>query len=366
MKRLIPVIILLSLLACNKKDKDNLIWDRTLGPGEALFISASPDSGFIAAGQSNGKPFLVRYNKKREKVAAFTKEASGLFSSAWCDTTACIAGGSSAGKMLIVKYNWHGNISWEKSINAGFNVLYTKLFNSGNGRFVALGTASSDSTSSVASGLYFVVFDTAGTVISEKKISESLSLSSVSSASDNSGNIYLALTKKSSGGKPMAYAAKYNSSLLKIWEKALFNNASYASTSLAVTIGGNGSIYVAGKTEVPSGTGYIDNSFVTCLTSSGEFSGGWTEKRYPEIGNEGSALLVDASNTLMLLNRNCMVVDLLASADGTDAGVLRTFSECVPKSTDAYGNDFALDFEGNILLAGKQGGNFFIGLRGSK
>lgn len=366
MKRLIPVIILLFLLACNKKDKDNLIWERSGGPGEAFFIKSSPDSGFIAAGQSNGRPYFIRYNGKREKVIDFTKESTGLFSSAWFDTTAYILGGSSAGKMLLARYNRNGGIVWEKSINAGFNILYTRLFNTAGGRFVALGTASSDSSSTAVTGLYFVAFDTAGTVLGEKKISDSKSLSSVKATIDNTGNIYLALTKSSTGAKPMAYAAKYNSSFVKIWESSLFNNASYASTSLDIKAGENGNIYVSGKTEVPSGTGHVNNSFIACLNGNGSLSASWSEKRYPELENEGSAILLDASNSLLLLNRNCMIIDILDSADGTDAGVLRSFTGCLPKSTDAIGNDFDLNYDGNILMAGKLGGKFFVGMRSSK
>ena len=48
--------------------------------------------------------------KKESQILEFRSENHGLFSSAWFDTSGYIAGGNSAGKMLLMRYSAKGTI----------------------------------------------------------------------------------------------------------------------------------------------------------------------------------------------------------------------------------------------------------------
>ena len=173
MKRFIPLFFLIIFISGCKKSESDFIWEKSSGKGTAYFIEASSDSGFYACGDKDGTPYFVRFNKKRSQILEFTSDNAGLFSSAWLDTSGYIAGGSSAGKILLTRYSARGNKLWEKVLDAGFKVDYTDLVYTGYGNLLALATARPDSADSGTTNLYFIRFDTTGQIIAEKKTLES-------------------------------------------------------------------------------------------------------------------------------------------------------------------------------------------------
>lgn len=367
MKKVFTVFIILSfLLSCKKTEKSDLIWEKTFGNGEAYFIKTSADSGITACGQTDGKPYFLRLDKDKKAVIDFTYGSKGIFSSVWSDNSGYIAGGSSGGKILLAKYNPEGSLVWEKSPDAGFRVDYTTLFYTGNGNLLAIGTSGPDSLSTGATGIYFIKFDTTGHILLEKKIPAAVSFYSVKAETDNSGNIYLPVTRKTTGSKSKACVVKYNADLNKLWETEIFNNPSFSSACYAIIPVASGKVYVSGRTELPVENGTVSNSFIVCLNSNGSFSADWKEKKYPEYSNEGYDIVFDKSGNLLMLNRKCMIINYLNPADGSNTGLIRTFSLCVPENTDAFGNDLVTDHNDNLLLAGSLGGNFYLGIKASK
>lgn len=366
MKKLIPVLVLITLFLSCKKNKStgDFIWEKSFGPGSAYFISTLPDSGLIACGQSDGKPYLVRLNKTLGTVLDFSSDEQGLFSSAWCDTSGYITGGNTSGKMSLMRYGTGGNKLWGKSLDAGFKIDFTNIFYTGSGQLLAIGTASPDSVNSGATGLLFVRFDTTGQIISQNNLTAPDFVSANKAAIDNDGNIYLALTRKSGSSESTAGVAKYNDQFQKLWETDLYNNPDFGAASRAIILDASGNIYVTGNTELSTADGKLNNSFVVSLTSSGSIRDDW--KKYPENSNEGSALLFDNSDGLMLMNRNCYLINLLSPDNGADIGSIRMFSVCHSDDTDALGEDFCLDYENHILVAGSLGGSFFMALKASQ
>jgi hypothetical protein len=67
-----------------------------------------------------------------------------------------------------------------------------------------------------------------------------------------------------------------------------------------------------------------------------------------------------------MLNRNCLIIRKASSSSGSDAGIIRMYSECDSYTTDAFGSDMNLDHDGNILTAGSQGGKFYLALKSSQ
>jgi len=153
--------------------------------------------------------------------------------------------------------------------------------------------------------------------------------------------------------------AKYTSDLNKLWETELFNNPGFGAVSLGVTIGDDGTIYVTGNTELTTEGDVLDNSFLVSLSSSGSIN--W--KKYYEKSNTGTALMFDENGLLMILNRNCFLVNLISPEDGLETDRLRIFDICDPSVTDAFGEDFDFTCEGNIMIAGSRGGNFYLALK---
>lgn len=361
MKKLIPVLILLVLISSCRKSENDFVWEKSYGKGKALFIKASSDSGLVATGGMDGKPYFIRLNKKRSLNIDFKAEIPGIFSSVWFDTSGYITGGNTGGKMLLMRHTSVGKKVWEKSLDAGFKIDFTSLFYSGNGNLLAIGTAGPDSSGSVATGLLFVRFDTTGRIVAEKKIIESTFIAANKAVVDNSGNIFLALTRKSAGAKPRATVAKFNNLFQKLWETELYNNPEFGAASLAIKLDGSGNVYISGNTELSTKDGKLNNSFLASLTNSGSLR--W--KKYLENSNTGTALVFKDTGELMMLNRNCFIINIANTDDGSEAGRIRMFSLCDSYNTDALGEDLDINYDKKILIAGSRGGNFYLALKSS-
>ncbi len=372
MKRLIPVFILFLLLSSCKKSESDFIWEKSYGNGEALFVKTSADSGFTACGKIEDKPYFIRLNKTRNLVLDFSVETSGSFSSVWFDTSGYITAGSAGGKMLLMRHSPKGSMLWEKTIDGGFKIDYTQLVYAGNGNLYAVGTASPDSLGSGVPGLLFIRFDTTGLILAEKNIPSSVFISANEGVSahqavfDKTGYIYLALTKKNTGSKTKAAVVKFNELFQKLWEVELFNNPDFAAASMAINLDGSGNLYIAGKTELPVEGGALNNSFLVSVTSSGADRTSWKAKRYLENSNTGTALVFNDAGELMMLNKNCFIINIVNPSDGTDAGRIRVLSLCDSYNSDALGAGFDLDFDKNVLIAGSHGGSFYLALKSSQ
>lgn len=361
MKRFIPLFFLIILISACKKTESDSLWEKSYGRGAALFIKTTSDSGFVTCGHLEGNPYLLKLDKNKVSVTEFKGENPGLLNSLWFDTLGYIAGGNASGKMLLMRLSRGGRKLWEKSINTGFRVDFTNILSEGNGKMLAIGTASPDSSGT--SGLYFVKFDTTGLIISEKKFPDPLInfVSASQAVIDNSGSIYLSFTRKTLVSKPKASVAKFNDQLARLWETELYNNPEFGAASVAINSDVQGNIFVAGNTEVLNKDGKLENSFTTSLSNAGVVR--W--KRYLENSNSGAALGFNNNGELIMLNKNCFIVNILSTSDGLDAGRIKMFSVCDSYNTDAFGSGFAINFDKNILLAGTRGGSYYLALKPS-
>lgn len=359
MRRLIPVLIVLILGSACKKTVSLLSWERTYGSGNASYVKSTSDSGLIACGEANNQPFLIRLDRNKMTVLDLKAEMSGRFTSVWYDTSGYISGGSTNGRMLLMRHSKTGNKLWDKTIDPGFNVDLTQILYTGNGSFIAIGSASPDTVYSIVSGLLFLSFDSTGQVINEQKYLNGFFTASCSADTDNSGNIYLALTRREISSKQKATIAKFNDGFQLIWEVELANNPAYGAAATAVRYDGAGNVYVAGRTEVPTDGGSLNNSFIVSLTDGGSVN--W--KKYPESSNTGASILINTADEVLLLNKNCFIVNILDRGNGADGGRVRMFDICDPYNTNVIGSDFDLTFNGDIILAGSHSGSFYLAVK---
>ncbi len=353
---IIPVIICIS---CSKKEESEFLWDKSFGQGLAYYLKSSQDSGFVSCGYIDNNPYLVKFNKNNKSLVEFQSENEGLFSSVWSDTSCFIAGGSSNGKMLLSGIDNEGNMLWDTLISASFEIGITNLSYYGGGDLLAVGTSSLDSTGSDNTGILFAKFDTTGQIVETKEVTETGLIVINKISIDESGNIFLPVTRRISGNKTKASVSKYTEELNRLWETELFNNPDFDAASIGIIIGDDGTVFVSGKTELSAEEDVLDNSFLASLSSSGSIN--W--KKYYEKSNTGTALMFDENGLLMILNRNCFIVSLVSPEDGSEIDRLRMFDICDPSATDAFAEDFDLNYKGNLLISGSSGGNFYLALK---
>jgi hypothetical protein len=360
MRRLFPVLLIILIASGCKKSENNIAWEATYGKGDARFIRVTSNSGLIACGTSEAQPYLVRLDENKMKVVEISADMQGVFTSALYDTSGYITGGSTGGKMLLMRHSKAGNKLWEKIIDQDFNIDQTQLLVIDDNIFLAIGSASPDTTYEMQTGLLFISFDSTGQVLKEQKYISGFFIASYDAAPGNSGTIYLALTRKEAFSEPKATVAKFNNDLQHLWEVELANNPEYGAATLAVIHDGSGMVYVAGRTELPKeGGGIIHNSFVSAISDEGSLS--W--KKYPESSNSGTALLLNSAGELVVLNANCFFINILEPVSGTDAGRIRMFDECDPNTTDALASDFDIDLNNDFVVAGSLGGSFYLGVK---
>jgi len=360
MNRLSVVLILVLILSPGcKKSANNPVWEKSYGIGNAMFVKATADSGLISCGEIGGKPYLVKLDRNKNKISEYKSAEEGSFSSVWCNKDISIAAGSSKGKMLITCLDNESKILWDTTFSSSYYMDFSSVCYLGNGELLAVGSASPDSANSAVSGLYLVWFDTSGSITDKKEIKESSFISANRIITDNTGNIYLALTRKYYGSKSKATVAKYNSLLQKIWETELYNNPGFGASSLGIWLDNSGNIYVSGKTELSVASVTVDNSFAMSLTNSGSVR--W--KKYLENSNSGPSVIIDGTGQVLMLNHNCFIINILSPIDGSSTGIIRAFDACDSKNTDAFGNDFDINYDGNLIMAGLKGGGFYLILK---
>jgi hypothetical protein len=361
MNRLYVLLFLFLILSSGcRKSANNPAWERSFGRGKAMFIKATADSGLIACGELGGKPYIIKLDRNKNKVSDYTYDNSGLFSSAWTDRDLSVAVGSSGGKMLITCLDNQNKPKWDTTFGTTNNIDYSIVTYLGNGNLLAIGSASPDSVNSFITGLYCVWFDTTGSIISKKEIKESSFFSANRAVTDNSGNLYLALTRKNAGSKSKATVAKFTSQLQRIWETELYNNPNFGASTLGITLDNSGNVYVSGKTELPVvDKNPVDNSFTVSLTGSGTIR--W--KKYLESTNVGSSVILDGDGRVLMLNHNCFIINGLNPLDGSATGIIRPFNVCESKNTDTFGWDLDINYDQNLIFAGSNGGGFYIGTK---
>jgi hypothetical protein len=355
----ILLIIAASLWSCSKSS-DNIIWERSFGPGKALYVKATGDSGFVSCGESGGKQYLLFLDKEKNKVLEYNPDIPGFLNSAWTGNDYFIAAGSTAGKMYLSKIDVSGTVLWDSVFTNSFIVENTSLCYLGGGNFLAIGSANPDSAITTPSGLSYVWFNTEGTISSRADSVYTSYIAVKGAVADNSGNVFLALTRMGTGGKTKAVVAKYNTEFQKIFEKDLSNNPLFGAASLGLALDNNGNAVITGRTELPVSSGKENNAFVVRYF----FNKDSITRKYLEYANSGSSIIPDGAEQFIVLNQNCLIVNII-DQDINIAGIIRTYKSCDPKSGDSFGYSIDIGSDGNIIMAGSKGNSYYLTIKSS-
>lgn len=361
MKRLIPLLCILSAIITGcKESEENIIWQGSFGLGKALCVKTTGDTGYVSVGEVQGKLYLLYLDKDKNKDLEYKPDVTGVITSVWPEKGFFITAGSSGGKMLLSRIDMTGKVVWDTLFNNTFKIDYSSLCPLGGDNFLALGTPDPDSTVTSASGLTFIWFNSSGVISNRKDVLNTTYTAAKAIVTDNTGNIYLGLAKLGSGGYLKAAVAQFNSQVQKIWEKDLYNNPAFGAASLGITLDGSGNPVVTGRTGMQVSTGVETNTFIAKYYHSGDS----IAKNYLEYSNAGSSVIPDSKNQYYVLNKKCIIINIVDQhMDYT--GVIRTYSSCDSKTTENIGYSVDFTADGNFIIAGSQGNNFYLVIKSS-
>jgi hypothetical protein len=359
MYRIFTLLLLTAfLLSGCKKSSSNLKWERTYGKGKAMFLAATPDSGIVACGEIENYPYFIKLNKDKEKIADYKYPKTGAYNSAWSDGLVSVATGYSDGKMLISCFSDSCKVLWDTTFTASFQVSFSTLCYLGNGNLIVMASGKMDSLYTSNTGLLTVWVNTNGTITGKTEHKESSYMSAGKIVTDNSGYIYLALTRKNLGSESKASVAKFPVALAAkpIWETELYNNPSFGASTTSLTMDISGNIFATGKTQLPVSGGQVITAFTVALSSGGTIK--W--KDYLEFSNSGIYIISDNNSHILTLHQNCFVIYSLDSGLGTTSQIVRPFEACESDNTTNLGWSLDLDYNNYLLMAGQNGGRFYL------
>lgn len=356
MYKFFPLIVAVFLVTSCSKVGDNILWEKSLGQGEAYFVCEAGDTGILCGGTLSGKSYLVFLDDKRNKLFEYSAGNDVSFTAGLVADGSIIAGGSSGKNLFLASIGSDGITAWDTTLEFRFPVERVSLSRKGPASFLAVGSRSVDTIAPGNYGIAFVTFDLTGKVFERKDTLFYTFYTVTGAASDNEGNIFMAVTRLGAGNKMRASVAKYDERFRQLWERELYNNPEYGASTRAVVTGSNENIFVSGYSEYPVTSGTRRNAFAASVTPSGTVR--W--KKYLEYNNESSSLIFDRTGLLFVLNSRCMILNLLNPEDGTVTGILRTFASCDPSYDKASGKCITNAYNNIIIIAGSKNGTFYL------
>ncbi len=360
MRYSVILLILIVLMGCSKDDPSTFLWEKTIGTGVAYHAEVSADTLFMISGVSDDSPVFVRSVKGDNPDINYTSDLPGVYTSFSHDTDGFYLAGSSQGSMLVTGLNTDGEEMWTITVAGSSDILTSATRKYDDESFIAVG---SDHPDSVEYSTFLILFyDKQGNILEQNEISPGYNLSINDIVIMPSGEIVVALTKRYLTGKSKASVAGISAEGNIIWETELYNNKDFGAASLAVDVDSDGIIYVAGRTELTVEGGLLYNSFITSLTASGSVI--W--KEYLESSNSGEDIAFENGSSLIMLNKNCFVIDFVSLPDGTYTDLMRVYDACDSYDTRSLGYALDITTEGNFLLAGSKSGKFYYALRSGR
>ncbi len=348
------LILLLLLSGCKKQDNGSFIWEKEMGPGKLVFVTSTPDSMFAACGQSGSNPVLYLISRKGKIIDQYKSVDNGVFTSVIADTGGYYVAGLYGSEMTLLRLNRQMEEEWTKKEQVSISEGQAKIIMESPESLVAALSAVHSDYGTEPSVLILMRIDTSGTVQSVAEKNPAY-FNSVSSLVISDTFIYTAVMVGSPGSRSRAEVAKYSSDFDLIWNKSLFNNPGFGAGSLSIINGTQNSLLVSGYTELPGDDVPVINSWVASLTREGVLS--W--KSYLEVSNTGEGLL-ENEGTLFLLNKNCMILNLLDPSGGEVTGRKKVFYSCDSYKTGSKALAFAPNYDGHLLLTGERDGNIYM------
>lgn len=350
---------ILLLLSCSKDSTDRFRWDRNPAGngGTAWFVEVLTDTTLLTGGMSNGHPFAALTDDDGLLLWSWTDETvEGSLRDGMADTTGYYFAGSMDGKPAFFRLDSAGQLVTPMVYSDLLADRAMSIYSEGVNQYYLSTGSDFDTLEVPRRDGHILAVDTNGILVDRIDISNGVYMSVDGFDVDDRGRFLVALSYTVVSNRTSVMLRKYSIEGFKLWETELYNNPDYLSTAVHLEWGGDGYCYTTGRTERYSGGEVIGNSFLAKVAGQ-DGSVDW--KVYPESSNAGTSVQLADNGDVYLLNRNCMIVNILSNdAGGETLERLRPFEVCDNYDTDQYGYDLAFSADGYLLVAGQGGGDY--------
>lgn len=356
MKNPIPVtaiIILIIAVACNSEDNKGFLWEKETGHNGSAYVSHyTSDSLYLFAGSSSGKPAAVKTTVSGRLIYRYDGDEPGRYTSVTEDTSGIYIAGSSNGKIIISRITNRFSHIWTFTYDSSTGIESAKILKWNEDKYIVVGGDRADSLRYDSFVILIINRDGERVFLAEPGGGTRQTVSDIVTVDQD---IVAAVTRKNEGGKSQAVIARYSTTGDLIWEKELYNNPEFGASTSALERGDDGTIYATGLTELPDGDGLLTSSWVAGFTPAGKLL--W--KRYLENSNAGVDLFIKDGTDLMVLNRNCGIINHISLPDGsvTDRSVL--YYACDPSDSEVDLRSVNVLPCGDYLVTGSRLGKFY-------
>jgi len=355
-KLFLLLIIAVAIASCSKDEPSEFLWEKTVGSGSVYETKIVDDTLFLIAGSSEASPLFLKCSNTGVAEFSYTSEVTGVYTDIADDDDGYYLAGASGEDLLITHLDMDGTEVWDTIIDVSTRVQIAKMDWIDQDYFMVC--AGNDPDSLNSNSFEVLIIGTDGEVSQSVSATPGFYPSITGLEVYSPSEIFVSLTKNYGSGKSLSSVARITPEGGIIWETELFNNPSYAAASNSLDEL-NDMLYITGSLERISDDKTLVNSFVASVTISGVLG----TKEFLENSNSGADSDFNKDGDLVVLNRNCIILDIGAIPLGDDMARFRVLDVCDSYDTDVYGMSLSADPDGNYLIGGSSGGKFYYALR---
>ena len=348
--------LLIALAGCKKNSTSDFLWSKSYGDGVAYDSDIAPDSLFAIAGVSNDSPLFIKTIKGASAGINYSPDLMGGYTSVIAGEESFFLAGYSSGNLLLTSLDLEGEVRWDTIITTAGNTAYACMQRYVGGSYIVTASCHPDSLSDGPYAVVLVADD--GTVQQFNEVSPGFQSAITGITVGSNDFIYVSITRNNLNGKGQSSVARITDEGAIVWERELYNNQNFGAGSLAIAYEYD-TVYVSGRTELNVSDGVLENSFVAAVSTCGVV--GW--KRYLESSNSGTDLVVDSGGNLLMLNRNCFILNFIPLPGGDGHERMRVFDACDSYETSSHGMSVNITYDNNYFIAGSRSGKFYYALR---
>jgi hypothetical protein len=276
------------------------------------------------------------------------------------DTSGVTLAGASGGRLVVTRLSSRFNHLWSQTYDLSSVVETASIARWDDDSFLVVAGGNVDSLR--YNSFVILLIDNDGEVLSVAEPSRGYSFAVNDIVIAGNNEFITGMTRKIGGDRSQAVIARFDISGNLIWEKELYNNPDFGASVISLTRGSDGIIYAAGRTELPDGEDIFTTSWVASFTETGELL--W--KSYLENSNSGEDIMINSTGQLMVLNRNCGIINYISLPDGTVVDRLRLYDACDPSEDEIELSSLNLLPGGEYLVTGRRSGKFYYARHGGK
>lgn len=351
---LITVVIILTIgAACSSEDNKGFLWEKENGDGSAYTSLYTSDSLYLFAGSSSGRAAAVKTTVSGRQIYRHDGDAPGRYTSVTEDTSGIYLAGASNGKIVVTRISNRFTHHWTYTYDTSTGVESAKILKLNDDKYIVVGGDRSDSLRYNKFVILIINREGEAAFLSESGGGNRQTVSDVVVV--NQDDLVTAVTRRIGNGKSQAVIARYSTAGDLLWERELYNNPEFGSSASSLAKGEDGTIYITGLIEMSDGDNLLTSSWVAGFTPVGNQL--W--KRHLENSNAGMDLFIKDGTDLMVLNRNCGIINHISLPDGSVTDRSALYYACDPSDSEFEIRSLNVLPCGDYLVTGSRSGKFY-------